>query len=88
MTANAPGKNPNHPAQGSTIKVEPVKKLKDIKSIKKILANKPRDLCLYTLGINTNLRASDLLRVRVDQVRNPIPGDEIEIKEKKTGKMR
>lgn len=55
--------NPNHPKKGSTIKVDPIRKLKDIKAIKKLLANKPRDLALFTIGINTNLRASDLLRL-------------------------
>ena len=46
----------NHPKQGSRIKVEPFRKLKDIQNIKKILADKPRDLALFTIGINTNLR--------------------------------
>ena len=40
--------------------------LKDIKAIKKILTTRPRDLCLFTIGINTNLRASDLLRLKVN----------------------
>ena len=57
--------NPNHPKKGSQIKVDPIKKLKDIKAIKKILANKPRDFALFTIGINTNLRASDLLRLTI-----------------------
>ena len=48
----------------------------------------PRDLTLFTIGINTNLRASDLLRIKVGQVRDLKPGDEIELKEKKTGKSR
>ncbi len=80
--------NPNHPPKGSKIKVEPIRKEKDIKAIKKMLAGKPRDLALFTLGINTNLRASDLLRIRVGQVRGMKPMDEIEINEKKTGKPR
>ena len=80
--------NPNHPKKGSTIKVEPIKKLKDIKAIKKLLANKPRDLALFTIGINTNLRASDLLRLRVAKVKDLKAGDTVEIKEKKTGKAR
>ena len=75
-------KNPNHPKKGSTIKVEPIRRLKDIETIKKLLADKPRDLALFTVGINTNLRASDLLNLKVYQVRNLKPNDEIEIKEK------
>ncbi|MCG8685544.1 MAG: tyrosine-type recombinase/integrase, partial [Desulfobacterales bacterium] len=62
--------------------------MKDIKAFKKILADKPRDLCLYTLGINTNLRASDLLRIKVSQVSHLKRGDEFTLKEKKTGKTR
>jgi len=80
--------NPNHPKKGSTIKVDPIKKLKDIKAIKKILTNKPRDLALFTIGINTNLRASDLLRLKVSHVKDLKAGDTVEIKEKKTGKAR
>ena len=79
--------NPNHPKKGSQIKVDPIKKLKDIKAIKKILVNKPRDFALFTIGINTNLRASDLLRFKVGQVSDLKAGDVVEIKEKKTGKQ-
>ena len=82
------GQNFNRPAKGSTIKVEPIKDLKDIKAIKKLLADKPRDLCLFTLGINTNLRASDILNIKVGQVKGLKAGDELEIKEKKTGKLK
>jgi integrase len=82
------GENSNHPVKGSTIRVEPIKDLKDIKSIKTMLADKPRDLCLFTLGINTNLRASDLLHITAGQVRNLKAGDELTLKERKTGKHR
>lgn len=88
MASTAQKKNPNHPRKGDQIKVEPIKRLKDINAIKKILAAKPRDLALFTLGINTNLRASDLLQIKVAQVKDLKAGDEIEIREKKTGKPR
>ena len=81
-------KNPNHPKKGTTIKVEPITKLKDIKLIKKLLKEKPRDYCLFTMGINTNLRASDLIRLSAGDMRGKKPGDELTIKEKKTGKTR
>jgi integrase len=81
-------RNPNHPKPGSQIKVDPIKDLKAIKTIKKLLQDKPRDLCLFVLGINTNLRASDLLRITAGMVKDCKPGDEIELKEKKTGKVR
>lgn len=82
------GTNGNHPVRGATIKVEPIKTLKDIKAIKALLVKNPRDLALFTIGINTNLRAVDLLGIRVAQVRNLKPLESIELKEQKTGKMR
>jgi len=80
--------NQNHPKKGSTIKVEPIKELKDIGTIKKLLADKPRDLALFSIGINTNLRASDLLQIKAGQVRNLKPNDSFEIREIKTKKAR
>ncbi len=78
----------NHPQKGDQIKVEPIKYVRDIKNIKKLLADKPRDLALFTLGINTNLRASDLLKVTVGQVQHLNAGDHFTIREQKTGKDR
>ena len=88
MEGNMDTKNPNHPKKGDTIKVEPITELKDIKLIKKLLKDKPRDYCLFAMGINTNLRASDLIRITAGDVRGKKPGDHITIKEKKTGKER
>lgn len=82
------GQNYNHPVRGSEIRVDPIRDPKDIQAIKRLLADKPRDLCLFVLGINTNLRASDLIRIRSSQVRDLKPMDEISIIEKKTGKLR
>ncbi|SPD74176.1 Integrase family protein [uncultured Desulfobacterium sp.] len=82
------GGNVNHPKAGASVKVEPIKSLKDIQTIKKLLADKPRDLALFTLGININLRASDLIRLTVGQVRGLKSGDAFELKEQKTGKVR
>jgi len=80
--------NFNRPKKGSQIKVDPIKDVKDIRAIKKMLVDKPRDLCLFTLGINTNLRASDLIRITAGQVDGLKAGDELAVKEKKTGKAR
>lgn len=82
------GENTNHPKKGDQIRVDPIRELKDIKSIRKLLADKPRDLCLFVLGINTNLRASDLISITVGDVRHLQPGDALNLKEKKTGKAR
>lgn len=85
---NMEPRNKNHPKKGSTIKVDPIKNLKDIATIKKLLQDKPRDLCLFTLGINSNLRASDLLSITVEQVKDCEEGSEIVLKEQKTKKHR
>ena len=82
------GENFNHPEKGSQIKVEPIRKKRDIQSIKLMLSDSPRNQALFTIGINTNLRASDLLSIKAGQVRDLKPGDSIQIKEKKTGKFR
>lgn len=81
-------RNPNHPKKGDQIKVEPIREVTDIAFIKRNLRDKPRDYCLFVLGINTNLRASDLLRITVGQVNDCEPGSELVLKEKKTGKHR
>ncbi len=82
------GENKNHPRKGSRIKVEPIRDVKDIRAIKKLLDGNPMYSALLTLGINTNLRASDLLRITAGQVRGLKAMGEIELKEKKTGKTR
>ena len=68
--------------------MEPIRDVKDIRAIKKLLDGNPMYSALFTLGINTNLRASDLLRITAGQVRGLKAMDEIELKEKKTGKTR
>lgn len=78
----------NHPQKGDSIKVDPIRKVKDINALKKLLADRPRDLAIFTTGINTNLRASDLLTLTVGAVRNLKPEEHFDIKEKKTGKLR
>lgn len=78
----------NHPQKGDIIKVDPIRSERDIKNIKKLLSDKPRDLCIFTMGINTNLRASDLLKITIGQVRHLEPGQHFTIREQKTGKER
>ena len=87
MTMQA-GTNTNRPAKGSSITVQPIKDLADIKHVKRLLANNPRDYCLFILGINTNLRASDILNIKIEQVDGLQAGDELGLKEIKTGKNR
>lgn len=79
-------KNPNHPKKGSSTRVEPIRSLADIDAIKHYLSDNPRDLLLFVMGINNGLRASDLLKIRVGDVRYLNPGEHVTIKEQKTGK--
>lgn len=64
--------------------VQPLKDKRDIERMKQALADSPRDLLLFIIGINTTLRISDILNLRVGDV----SGDYIELKEKKTGKTK
>lgn len=80
------GSNYNHPVKGSTIKVDPIKDCNDIDRIKKLLYNKPLDYCLFIIGINTNLRACDILNIKTSQVESM--NNEIVLIEKKTKKER
>ena len=78
----------NHPKKGAVIRVEPIREKKDIRNIKKLLADKPLDLAYFTIGINSNLRASDILQIRYCHVAGFSAGDTFQIREKKTGKLR
>ncbi len=80
-------RNPNHPGKGRQIRVDPLRRTEDIQAIKLILSGTPRDLLLFTMGINNGLRAGDLLTVKVKDVKSLKPGEFITIKEKKTGKQ-
>lgn len=62
--------------------VQPLKLTSDISRMKKALRG--RDLLLFTLGINTALRISDLLTLTVADV----AGDHITLRESKTGKIK
>lgn len=72
--------------KGAKIKVEPIRKKEDIKAISQLLEEKPRDLLLWTMGINNGLKAGDLVRLKVSQVQDLKPGDSIRIVETSTGK--
>jgi integrase len=83
-----PGENRNHPLKGAKIAVSPIKDLADIEAIKRLLATSPRNYCLFVLGVNSNLRASDILSIKAGDVRHLKPGDDLVLREKKTGKRR
>ena len=78
------GRNTNHPKKGASIKVQPIRGLDAISSIKRNLSRHPRNLCLFTLGINTAYRANEILSLNVGQVRHLQSGDILSIKQSKT----
>ena len=78
----------NHPPKGSHITADPIRSERDIKNIKKLLADHPRNSCLWNFSINVNLRCSDVLKVKVGDVRGVQVGESFTLKEKKTGKER
>lgn len=66
--------------------VQPIRSLEKISEIKKRLAlNGSRDVLLFSMGINTGLRISDLLSLKVGEVRGK---NEYVLREKKTGKSK
>lgn len=84
----APKNNPNHPVKGAAIKVYPVRHLHQIETIKSNISNNPRNLCLFTLGINTAYRANELLSITLGQVWHLKKGDVLDLKQSKTDAYR
>lgn len=70
------------------MRVDPIRKRQDVRAILKLLQGSPRDTAIFSLGIHTNLRASDIVKIRVGQVRALSPGDELVLVECKTQKWR
>lgn len=66
--------------------VEPIRSKYEIKKVKNVLSRQSqRDLLLFTLGINSGLRISDILALNVGDVRMK---SYIQLIEKKTGKTK
>ena len=71
--------------------VQPIRDIKKIKAIKGNLKKRnPRDFLLFTLGINTGLRISDILRLKVEDVKDQTGEikEYLDLNEKKTKKQR
>lgn len=70
--------------------VQPIRDLKKIDTIKKLLKQQNlRDYCLFVLGINSGLRISDLLKLRISDVSEKRKiKDRIRLREKKTNKFK
>jgi hypothetical protein len=69
------GGNANHPKKGSRIAVDPIREIKDIKAISILTSGNPRDHLLFVMGINNGLRACDLVKVKVGDIRYMKVGD-------------
>ncbi len=66
--------------------VEPIRSKKQIEAIKYYLESRSlRDYLLFVLGINSGLRISDLLSLKIDDVKGK---DRIVLREKKTSKIK
>ena len=80
----------NHAAKGSRIAVGPIKGKKDLATIAKLLADKPRDYALFVVGIHSALRASDLLALTVGGIKAILadPDDGDVVREIKTSNLR
>ncbi len=70
--------------------VQPIRDIKQIETIKKLLKQQSlRDYCLFVLGINSGLRISDLLKLRISDVSEKGKvKDRIRLREKKTNKFK
>jgi len=71
--------------------VQPIRDIKKIRAIKGNLKRRsPRDFLLFTLGINTGLRISDILKLKVEDVRDQQGNirEYLDLNEKKTKKQR
>jgi integrase len=70
--------------RGRITTTEPLKTLDDVKKVRAVLQNDPRGFALFCLGVNSALRASDILKLK----RADLKGNELFIREKKTRKLR
>ena len=70
--------------------VQPIRDVKQIETIKKLLKQQSlRDYCLFVLGINSGLRISDLLKLRISDISDKGKiKDRIRLREKKTNKFK
>jgi integrase len=80
------GENYNKPKVGSKITVDPIRRMKDIQAISKLLSDNPRNNLLFVMGTNNSLRMGDLLKLKAGDVKGMKVGDTLIIKEGKTGK--
>jgi integrase len=71
----------------SELTVDPLRTLGAVAAVKELLRDRPRDLLLFSLGINSALRAGDLLRITVNGVRQATCGETFKVREKRSGEL-
>lgn len=71
----------------STYKVDPIKNTGEILAIKRLLRNSPRDLLLFTIGINTWLCISDLLNIKIADIKDLTPAQGLIVRPDKHGEQ-
>jgi len=76
--------NPYHPRFGDTFKVEPIRTVNGAINQNQHLAPFSRTFGLFHVGINTAYRASDLLSIRIGQVRHLQSGDRLDAKQRES----
>lgn len=78
------------PHKNKSISVEPIRDVKDVRRIMKMLRDNARNYALFVLGIHTNLRASDLLKLQFRDIveTDKTITDGFSIREKKSRKIK
>lgn len=68
------------------MRVDPITEIKDIKNIKRLLDDNPRDKLIFVMGVNSGLRVQDLLQLTVGDIKYCKVTDRVVLRERKTGK--
>lgn len=81
------GHTPSH--RNQVVTEEPIRSIEAIKQIKSnLLKSSPRNYAIFVVGINTAFRCGDLISLTVGDVREKKSGEDIVVREEKTGKLR
>lgn len=67
---------------------DPIRDLDHIRAIKDLLREKPRELALFLVGISTNLRGGDVVKITMKQAADALRKGQFVLTEQKTSKKR
>lgn len=82
-----PRQRQNHPKPGEVIKSDPLRTMAEVKKVINAIKDRPRDLAMFTVGINTALRGSDLVALKKTDVAHLQVGDHMTVRVTKTGRL-